>query len=131
MFKHGTSILFLFVYVDNIILTGNNQHSIATYIQRLHRDFDIKDLGKLSYFLGLEVLYTPEVQMACFSLKLNMLWIFYQELVYWTANQYIFHLLFLNRLLLPATHFMIKLSIGHWLVPLNILQSIDLISLML
>lgn len=58
IYKHDSCILFLRVYVDDIILTGNNKESIAKFVTRLHKEFAIKDLGQLSYFLGLEVLYT-------------------------------------------------------------------------
>lgn len=46
------------MYVDDIILTGNNPSMIRLFISTLHFEFAIKDLGKLNYFLGLEVTYT-------------------------------------------------------------------------
>ncbi|XP_071728268.1 uncharacterized mitochondrial protein AtMg00810-like [Rutidosis leptorrhynchoides] len=58
VFKRGSCIMYLLVYVDDIILTGNISSTMRQFISRLHREFAIKDLGKLSYFLGLEVLYT-------------------------------------------------------------------------
>ena len=45
------------MYVDDIILTGNQPKFITQFISRLHKGFAIKDLGKLSYFIGLEVAY--------------------------------------------------------------------------
>ena len=45
------------IYVDDIILTGNNIFDIQSLKSHLHRIFSIKDLGKLHYFLGLEVSY--------------------------------------------------------------------------
>ncbi|XP_071689292.1 uncharacterized mitochondrial protein AtMg00810-like [Rutidosis leptorrhynchoides] len=58
IYKKGMCVLYLLVYVDDIILTGNNSSTIAGFITRLHQEFAIKDLGKLSCFLGLEVSYT-------------------------------------------------------------------------
>lgn len=45
------------VYVDDIILTGKSSRLIQFFITRLHKEFHITDLGKLNYFLGLEVSY--------------------------------------------------------------------------
>ncbi|XP_071695808.1 uncharacterized mitochondrial protein AtMg00810-like [Rutidosis leptorrhynchoides] len=46
------------VYVDDIIITGNHDNTIRTFISRLHKEFSITDLGLLNYFLGLKVTYT-------------------------------------------------------------------------
>ncbi|XP_022040512.1 uncharacterized mitochondrial protein AtMg00810-like [Helianthus annuus] len=52
--------MYLLVYVDDLILTGNHQPTILSFILSLHNEFAIKDLGKLNYFLGLEVTYTKD-----------------------------------------------------------------------
>ncbi|KAJ9558897.1 hypothetical protein OSB04_013511 [Centaurea solstitialis] len=57
IFTRGSAVLYLLVYVDDIILTGNQPSLIQQFISRLHQEFAIKDLGKLGYFLGLEVTY--------------------------------------------------------------------------
>ncbi|GJR59853.1 putative RNA-directed DNA polymerase [Tanacetum coccineum] len=49
-------ILALLVYVDDIIVTRNNSEEITKFKQFLSTKFLIKDLGKLKYFLGIEVL---------------------------------------------------------------------------
>ncbi|GKD78859.1 ribonuclease H-like domain-containing protein [Tanacetum coccineum] len=49
-------ILVLLVYVDDIIVTGNNSDEINKFKQFLSTTFLIKDLGKIKYFLGIEVL---------------------------------------------------------------------------
>ena len=54
-----TDILVLtLIYVDDIILTGNSSAAIHQVITNLQVDFAVKNLGKLSYFLGVEVLHT-------------------------------------------------------------------------
>lgn len=58
VFKRGSTLLYLLVYVDDIILTCNNSSLIRSFINRLNGEFAIKDLGQLSYFLGLEASYT-------------------------------------------------------------------------
>ncbi|GKD14362.1 retrovirus-related pol polyprotein from transposon RE1 [Tanacetum coccineum] len=46
----------LLVYVDDILLAGNNQSLITDIKQQLHKTFSIKDLGSLHYYLGIEIL---------------------------------------------------------------------------
>eukprot|EP00261_Vitis_vinifera_P039100 XP_019080343.1 PREDICTED: uncharacterized protein LOC109123832 [Vitis vinifera] len=43
------------VYVEDIIITGNNVETAQTFIQQLSQRFSLKDLGPLTYFLGVEV----------------------------------------------------------------------------
>lgn len=49
----------ILVYVDDILITGSNPSHIQTCITQLQQAFSIKDLGQLSYFLGIEVSHTP------------------------------------------------------------------------
>ncbi|XP_023741475.3 uncharacterized mitochondrial protein AtMg00810-like [Lactuca sativa] len=58
IFHRGSCLLYSLVYVDDIILTGNHDQTITRFIACLKNEFAIKDLGRLSYFLGLEVSYT-------------------------------------------------------------------------
>ena len=45
----------MLVYVDDLIITGENEDEINTLKKSLHHKFAIKDLGVLKYFLGIEV----------------------------------------------------------------------------
>ena len=45
----------LIVYVDDIIITGDDQKGIDELKTFLQQQFYTKDLGKLRYFLGVEV----------------------------------------------------------------------------
>ena len=47
-------ILFI-VYVNDIIIASNDKKSIDTLKRCLQNSFQTKDLGKLCYFLGIEV----------------------------------------------------------------------------
>jgi hypothetical protein len=55
--RHDTNFTLLLVYVDDIILTGNNPSFISHLIRQLHEKFALKDLGQLHYFLGIEIKY--------------------------------------------------------------------------
>lgn len=44
----------MLVYVDDIILTGNDTNHLNRFIDLLSNRFSFKDLGTLSYFLGIE-----------------------------------------------------------------------------
>ena len=45
----------LLVYVDDVILVENNLEDITSTKKFLSSKFKLKDLGKLKYFIGIEV----------------------------------------------------------------------------
>jgi hypothetical protein len=55
--KHSTQgkVTALIVYVDDIALIGNDDREVQNSKHRLANEFEIKDLGILKYFLGIEV----------------------------------------------------------------------------
>uniref|UniRef100_A0A2N9EKF8 Reverse transcriptase Ty1/copia-type domain-containing protein n=1 Tax=Fagus sylvatica TaxID=28930 RepID=A0A2N9EKF8_FAGSY len=54
---HGSTTVYLLLYVDDIIITGNNPTAISDIITQLSNAFELKDLGPLRYFLGLQIDY--------------------------------------------------------------------------
>lgn len=52
-----TGMVIVAVYVDDIIVTGSDQPAITALKDHLHKLFSIKDLGRLHFFLGIEVTY--------------------------------------------------------------------------
>ena len=54
-YKDGPVITFLLLYVDDIVLTRNNSSFITQLILNLNKVFELKDIGTLSYFLGLQI----------------------------------------------------------------------------
>lgn len=45
------------IYVDDILITGTHNVVFEEFISKFSTMFLLKDLGILSYFLGIEVLY--------------------------------------------------------------------------
>lgn len=50
--------MFVLVYVDDIIITGEVAADIDVFVQQLHTVFSLKDMGTLHYFLGIEATQT-------------------------------------------------------------------------
>ncbi len=46
---------FIIVYVDDLILVCNNKDKLLQVKEKLSRKFEMKDLGDLHFFLGMEV----------------------------------------------------------------------------
>ncbi|WJZ80856.1 hypothetical protein VitviT2T_000733 [Vitis vinifera] len=57
--QHG-KITALIVYVDDMIVTGNDPEEIKALQNYLSREFEMKDLGPLKYFIGIEVSRSSE-----------------------------------------------------------------------
>ena len=55
MYSKGSLFIALLVYVDDMIITGNDHACVVTLKLVLDQKFGIKDLGSLKYFLGLEI----------------------------------------------------------------------------
>ena len=54
-YRKGKITIFMLVYVDDIIVASSSQDAIKALLEDLRRDFSLKDLGDLHYFLGIEV----------------------------------------------------------------------------
>ena len=55
----------LLVYVDDLVLTGNDSQTCSQFKSYLSQCFHIKDLGILKYFLGIEVARSPKGIFLC------------------------------------------------------------------
>jgi len=60
IFKSPEFTMFILIYVDDIIITCSKDSAIDNLLSLLQSDFSIKDLGLLNFFLGIEVVDTPD-----------------------------------------------------------------------
>ncbi|XP_024006627.1 uncharacterized protein LOC112083125 [Eutrema salsugineum] len=52
--------LYVLIYVDDLLIGGTDPAAISKFKGYLHTCFHMKDLGRLKYFLGIEVARSPE-----------------------------------------------------------------------
>jgi histone deacetylase 1/2 len=54
-YNKGKHTIYMLVYVDDIIIASSSDELVNALLKDLEKDFAIKDLGVLHYFLGIEV----------------------------------------------------------------------------
>lgn len=64
-YSKGSTRINVLVYVDDLIIAGNHSGDITAFKAYLHTCFHMKDLGKLKYFLGIEVARNREGIYLC------------------------------------------------------------------
>jgi hypothetical protein len=57
VFKHATQKFYILIWVDDIILIGKDESFRKKLVTHLQHKFDLKDLGILRHFCGLQVEY--------------------------------------------------------------------------
>ena len=60
VYHHNSVLIYLLIYVDDIIITGSDIGSINRVITLLQGDFVVKDMGELSFFLNIEAIRTDD-----------------------------------------------------------------------
>lgn len=80
--------LILLVYVDEIIITGNNVSVVNNVKKYLDEKFKIKDLGILQYFLGIEIVRNKNSLYLC--QRKYVLDFFYLSMVYLPVKRQLF-----------------------------------------
>ncbi|CAH9142457.1 unnamed protein product [Cuscuta epithymum] len=61
----GSAQLYVLIYVDDLIIEGNDCGAISRFKSYLHKCFHMKDLGILKYFLGIEVARSTDGLFLC------------------------------------------------------------------
>jgi hypothetical protein len=59
-YNKGQYNMFILVYVDDIIVASSSLEATRALLSDLQKDFSLKDLGDLHYFLGIEVRRTQD-----------------------------------------------------------------------
>nr|XP_016490893.1 PREDICTED: uncharacterized mitochondrial protein AtMg00810-like [Nicotiana tabacum] len=54
--QSSTILIFVLIYVDDIIVTGSSKDHIRSVVNSLGSRFSLKDLGHLHFFLNIEVI---------------------------------------------------------------------------
>lgn len=62
--KEG-KILIISIYVDDLIFTGNDESMFEDFKNSMMHEFDMSDLGRMRYFLGIEVLQRDDGIYIC------------------------------------------------------------------
>jgi hypothetical protein len=60
-----SDLLIISMYVDDLILTGNNSSMVKGFKESMMRTFDMTDLGKMRHFLGIEVTQNEQGIFLC------------------------------------------------------------------
>jgi len=58
-------ILIVSIYVDDLIYTGDDKGMMVEFKRSMMEAFDMFDLGKMRFFLGIEILQKPEGIFIC------------------------------------------------------------------
>ncbi|CAH9094281.1 unnamed protein product [Cuscuta europaea] len=58
-FRTSGKIMCILIYVDDLLITGNDHQLILDFKLYLGQHFPIKDLGSMKYFLGIEIARNP------------------------------------------------------------------------
>ena len=58
--RQGKLVVYLLFYIDDIVMLGNDPSFLSSLIAQLSATFELKDLGPLHYFLGLQIIKTSK-----------------------------------------------------------------------
>ena len=65
--KNGIAVVFLVLYVDDILLIGNDVSELQSVKLWLSKNFSMKDLGEAKYILGIKIYRDRTKRLLCLS----------------------------------------------------------------
>lgn len=63
--RKGGKILIVSIYVDDLLFTSDDEEMLREFKCSMKKEFDMTDLGKMRYFLGIEVLQRSDGVFIC------------------------------------------------------------------
>ena len=55
LLSRGNDLLIVQIYVDDIIFGGSSHALVSSFAEQMSREFEMSMMGKLQYFLGLQI----------------------------------------------------------------------------
>ena len=59
--RENRDILLVCIYVDDLIFTGSNSSMFGEFKKAMMREFEMTDIGLMSYYLGIEIKQMEDV----------------------------------------------------------------------
>ena len=63
--QNGANILIISLYVDDLLVTGNNTSFVEKFKQEMMEVFEMTDLGLMTFFLGMEIIQDEHEVFIC------------------------------------------------------------------
>ena len=57
VYSRGKNVIMLLLYVDDMLITGNSSAVMDKFLDALNKQFKMKDLGQMHYFLGIQATF--------------------------------------------------------------------------
>ncbi|KAG8485774.1 hypothetical protein CXB51_019181 [Gossypium anomalum] len=70
--KRVETQLIVSLYVDDLLVTGGDQEMLAEFKANMHQKFEMSDLGRMTYFLGIEAVSTPVATERNYQAKVTL-----------------------------------------------------------
>ncbi|CAH9142317.1 unnamed protein product [Cuscuta epithymum] len=112
VFRQHSQVVYILLYVDDILVTGSSLPRVRSIIQSLSTQFAMKDLGDIHFFLGFQ---TRRTSQGLFISQRNIFQIYYVDFIFIRLSQSVHRfrrvLLFLSQM---VNFLLMLLSTAVW-----------------